>query len=167
MGRAETGAGAGVRTTGGKAAASCAWAGTEVLTACPEAVALGGATIVTLVTFVTLFTMVVRLLLIFVVFEMLPLFTLLVMRIPTLTTGGALVTTDGAVPTGAGMMRPAREPGGGGTNTPGGPSGLGPGMMPRPPISMLMRMPGGGGTKMKSGAPQWPVMNTTMPSRFS
>lgn len=159
--------GAGVRTTAGMAAARCAWAGTDVFTACPEAVALGGATMVTFVTLVTLFTMVVRLLLMLVVFLVFPLFTLLVMRIPTLITGGALVTTDGAVPMGAGTMMPTREPGGGGTKTPGGPRGRGPGMTPGPPTSRVIRMLGGGGTKMTPGAPQWPVMKTTMPSRFS
>ena len=41
------------------AAARWAWAGTELFTACPEAVALGGATMVTLVTLVTLLTIVV------------------------------------------------------------------------------------------------------------
>ena len=96
-----------------------------MFTACPVAVALAGATIVTcvmlvtLVTLVTLFTTVVLLL-----------FTLLVIRIPTLTTAGALVTTAGAVPTGAGMMIPSREPGGGGTNTPSGPMQRGPATTP-------------------------------------
>ena len=45
-------------TTGGKAAARCACAGTELLTACPLAVELAGATTVTLVIFVTLVTLV-------------------------------------------------------------------------------------------------------------
>jgi hypothetical protein len=122
---------------------------------------------VTFVTLVTLLTIVVRLLLMLVVFEMFPLLMLLVMCMPTLTTGGALVTTDGAVPMGAGTMRPTREPGGGGTKTPEGPKGRGPGMTPGPAISMLIRMVGGGGANTIPGAPQWPVMNTTMPSRFS
>ena len=161
-GRVELGIGAGACTTGGSAAARWAWAGTEVLTACPEAVTPAGAT---MVTFVTLLTMVVLLLVMLVV--VLPEFMLLVMRMPTLTTGGAPVTTEGAVPTGAGMMMPARDPGGGGTKTPGGPQGLGPAMTPGPPISTWIWMPGAGGTKTTPGAPQWPVMNTTMPSRCS
>jgi len=43
--------------------------------------------------------------------------------IPGRTTGGALTTTEGGVPTGAGTMIPAWEPGGAGTNTPLGPTG--------------------------------------------
>lgn len=79
--------------------------------ACPLAVAAAGATIVTFVMLVTCVT-------------------LFVMRMPTLTTAGALVTTAGAVPIGAGMMMPAREPGGAGTKQPSGPSGRGPGSTP-------------------------------------
>ena len=43
-------------------------------------------------------------------------------RMPTFTTGGAPTTTRGGVPMGAGTMMPGREPGGGGMNTPCGPS---------------------------------------------
>jgi hypothetical protein len=64
-------------------------------------------TLVTLVMFVTLLVLVV-----------LPLLTLRWMCMPGWMTGGALVTTAGGVPTGAGMMIPGREPGGGGTKTP-------------------------------------------------
>ena len=56
--------------------------------------------------------------------------TLFVMRMPGAMTAGALVTTAGAVPTGAGMMMPAREPGGAGTKQPSGPIGRGPRITP-------------------------------------
>src|SRR6202035_5244611 len=98
-------------TTAFCAAARCAWAGTEVLTAWPFAVALGGATIVTLVIFVTFLTLVTLFVTLFVVLLIVVLlwmfvlfmfvlftFTLFVTRMPTVTTGGAPVTTAGAVP---------------------------------------------------------------------
>jgi hypothetical protein len=110
-------------------AARCACAGTEVFTALPLIVAEGGATIVTFVTFVTLVT--------FVTFLLLTLVTFAVMRMPTAMTGGALVTTAGGVPIGAGTMIPGREPGGGGTKQPSGPDGLGPGITPGPATSTV------------------------------
>ena len=73
------------------------------------AVALAGAITVrlrVLVMFVRLVVFVVLLVMLFTV--------LFVIRIPTLVTGGALVTTAGGVPIGAGMIRPGLEPGGGG-----------------------------------------------------
>jgi hypothetical protein len=85
------------------------------------AVALAGATIVTLLIVVLLIVV-----LLMVVFVMLVLLVVLI-RIPTATTGGAPMTTAGDVPIGAGTMRPNLEPGGGGTNTPSGPMGGGPG----------------------------------------
>jgi len=92
----ETGCGASTLTTGRWAAARYDWLGTVELNACPVAVAPGGATIVTFVTLVTLLLTVLLLLLMFV--------TLLFMRIPVFITGGALVTTAGGVPIGAGTM---------------------------------------------------------------
>ena len=83
-----------------------------MLTGRPVWVTPGGARTVTLVIFVTL-----------VVLEM---FVVCLITIPGRTTGGALTTTAGGVPTGAGTMIPVREPGGGGTNTPFGPSGADP-----------------------------------------
>src|ERR1700719_191913 len=106
MGFVDSGVGACALTTGGNAAARCACAGTEVFTALPLAVALAGASIVTLVTFLTLVTLVtflmlvvlfVVLLVVLLIFVLLP---LLVTRMPTATTGGALVITAGAVPRG-------------------------------------------------------------------
>jgi len=110
MGRAETGTGAGALTMGVIEAARCACDDTDEFTARPEAVALAGAMMVTFVTFVTLVT--------FVTFRLFTTVLLFVMCMPTLTTGGALVTTAGGVPIGAGTIMPGREPGGGGTNTP-------------------------------------------------
>ena len=115
-----TGSGARVCTRAGRAAARCGAAGTIVLKARPFFVAPGGATMVTLVTRVTLVTFV----------TLLTVDTLFVMRMPGAMTAGALVTTAGAVPTGAGMMMPAREPGGAGTKQPSGPMGRGPGITP-------------------------------------
>ena len=42
---------------------------------------------------------------------------------PVRMTGGALTTTAGGVPIGAGTMMPWRDPGGAGTKLPCGPSG--------------------------------------------
>jgi hypothetical protein len=120
-----------------------------VFTACPFAVALGGATIVTFVMFVTFLTLVT----LFVVL-LRTTFTLLVTRIPTETTGGAPVTTAGAVPMGAGMMMPGRDPGGGGMKQPFGPIGRGPATTPTAATSTVNRMPDGGGTKATSGGDQ-------------
>jgi hypothetical protein len=158
MGLADDGVGACTLTTGGNAAASWAFAGTDAFTATPVAVALAGATIVTLlVTFVMFVTLVV--LLMFVL--------LMLIRMPTAMTGGALVTTAGAVPMGAGIMIPKREPGGAGMKTPTGPMGGGPGMTPGPAISTVRCSPGGGGTKATPGGDQWPPMKMTTPFLFS
>ena len=73
---------------------------------------------------------------------------------PTLVTGGALVTTAGGVPMGAGTMRPGLEPGGGGTNTPCGPMGASPATTPTPIAAKAKDMPRGGGTKRNPGADQ-------------
>src|ERR1700722_15289587 len=164
MGLADTGVGACTLTTGGSAAARCACAGTDVSTALPLAVALAGATIVTLVTFVTFlmlvtFVVVLRILVV--------LLLLILIRMPTAMTGGALVTTAGAVPIGAGIIIPKRDPGGAGTNTPTGPIGGGPGITPGPAISKLKCNPGGGGTNATPGGDQWPPMKMTTPDRFS
>src|SRR5437588_11149671 len=148
--RAFTGSGARACTTAGRAAARCGAAGTEELKVRPFAVAVGGATMVTLVTFVTLVMLVLWMLVTFVV-----------TRMPTATTGGALVTTAGAVPTGAGMMMPRREPGGAGTKQPSGPIGCGPGMTPTAGVSTTSRSPGAGATKATPGADQYPLMKIT------
>jgi hypothetical protein len=72
-----------------------------------------------------------------------------------LTTGGALTTTAGGVPIGAGMMMPGREPGGGGMNTPCGPIGAWLAMMtPAATTPIAIEMPSGGGTKRTSGGDQ-------------
>jgi hypothetical protein len=157
MGLADNGAGASTLTTGGNAAARCAEAGTVAFTALPLAVALAGATIVTLVTFV-MFVMLV-------VLRMFVLLTLI--RMPTAMTGGALITTAGDVPIGAGMMIPNREPGGAGMKTPNGPMGGGPGTTPGNATSNVRCSPGGGGTNATPGGDQWPPMKMTAPSRFS
>src|SRR5207237_10929866 len=120
-----TGSGARAWTTAGRAAARCGAAGTVELKARPLAVAAGGATMVTFVTLVTLVTFVTLLVLVLVlVLRMLV--TLVVTRMPTATTGGALVTTAGAVPTGDGTMMTTRDAGGAGTKQPAGTSGRGP-----------------------------------------
>src|SRR5437764_13027632 len=124
--RAFTGSGARAWTTAGRAAARCGAAGTVELKARPLAVAAGGATMVTLVTLVTFVT----LLMLVLVLVLRMLVTLVVTRMPTATTGGALVTTAGAVPTGAGTMMPTRDPGGAGTKQPSGPIGRGPAITP-------------------------------------
>ena len=160
MGFVDAGSGANALTVEGCAAARFARAETCELNALPPAVAPGGATIVTLVTFVTLvmFVMfVVRLLI--VVFA--------VMRIPTATTGGAPVTTAGAVPMGAGTMNPGCDPGGGGTKQPLGPMGRGPATTPGNATSTVKCNPGGGGTNATPGAAQCPATKITTPSRFS
>jgi hypothetical protein len=151
--------------TGGKAAARCAEAGTEVLTALPLAVALAGATMVTFVTFVTLVTFLTFVVLMVVLLVVL--LTLLVMRMPTEITGGALVITAGAVPKGAGMMIPKRDPGGGGTKIPSGPIGGGPAITPGPASSKVSWRPGAGITKATPGGDQWPPMKMTSPPRCS
>jgi len=163
MGLEDCGVGACTLTTGGNAAARCACAGTDAFTALPLAVALAGATIVTLVTFVMLVTLVVVLR----ILVLLTLLLLILMRMPTAMTGGALVTTAGAVPIGAGIIIPKRDPGGAGINTPMGPIGGGPGITPGPAISKLRCNPGGGGTNATPGGDQWPPMKITTPERFS
>src|SRR5437763_12064580 len=57
----------------------------------------------------------------------------------TATTGGALVTAAGAVPTGAGTMMPTRDPGGAGTKQPSGPIGRGPAITPTAGVSTTSR----------------------------
>src|SRR2546429_464240 len=79
-----------------------------------------------MVTFVTLVTLVTFVTLLMLVLVLRMLVTLVVTRMPTATTGGALVTTAGAVPTGAGTMMPTRDPGGAGTKQPSGPIGRSP-----------------------------------------
>src|SRR5213080_2884718 len=153
--RAFTGSGARAWTTAGRAAARCGAAGTVELKARPLAVAAGGATMVTLVTLVTFVT----LLMLVLVLRMLV--TLVVTRMPTATTGGALVTTAGAVPTGAGTMMPTRDPGGAGTKQPSGPIGRGPAITPTAGVSTTSRSPRGGGTKATPGADQYPLMKIT------
>ena len=158
--RAFTGSGARAWTTAGRAAARCGAAGTVELKARPLAVAAGGATMVTFVTLVTLVTFVTLLVLVLVlVLRMLV--TLVVTRMPTATTGGALVTTAGAVPTGAGTMMPTRDPGGAGTKQPSGPIGRGPAITPTAGVSTTSRSPRGGGTKATPGADQYPLMKIT------
>src|SRR5438094_7840125 len=153
--RTFTGSGARAWTTAGRAAARCGAAGTVELKARPLAVAAGGATMVTLVTLVTFVT----LLMLVLVLRMLV--TLVVTRMPTATTGGALVTTAGAVPTGAGTMMPTRDPGGAGTKQPSGPIGRGPAITPTAGVSTTSRSPRGGGTKATPGADQYPLMKIT------
>src|SRR6202012_6074549 len=109
--------GAGGRPAGARPAARCARAGTEFWNAWPLAVAPAGASIVPLVTFVMLVTLLVVLCLLT--------STLPRTRMHTLPTAGALTTTAGGVPIGAGTMMPAREPGGGGTKMPCWPIGGG------------------------------------------
>src|SRR6266853_54708 len=113
---------------------------------------------VTFVTFVTLLMLVL-------VLRMLV--TLVVTRMPTATTGGALVTTAGAVPTGAGTMMPTRDPGGAGTKQPSGPIGRGPGMTPAAAGSTARTSSRRGGTKTTPGADQYPLMKITPPPRCS
>src|SRR5437764_9456230 len=155
--RAFTGSGARAWTTAGRAAARCGAAGTVELKARPLAVAAGGATMVTLVTLVTFVT----LLMLVLVLVLRMLVTLVVTRMPTATTGGALVTTAGAVPTGAGTMMPTRDPGGAGTKQPSGPIGRGPAITPTAGVSTTSRSPRGGGTKATPGADQYPLMKIT------
>jgi len=159
IGVLDCGTGACVLTTGDRPAARCACAGTDVLTAAPLIVAEAGAMIVTLVTFVTFVMLVVLLTVV------LP--TLALIRIPTAMTGGALVTTAGAVPIGAGTMMPGREPGGAGTKQPSGPEGRGPTTTPAAATSSVRWMPGGGGWNTTPGAAQWPLTKITTPPRFS
>src|SRR5947207_15587671 len=156
-GRAFTGSGARAWTTAGRAAARCGAAGTVELKARPLAVAAGGATMVTLVTLVTFVT----LLMLVLVLVLRMLVTLVVTRMPTATTGGALVTTAGAVPTGAGTMMPTRDPGGAGTKQPSGPIGRGPAITPTAGVSTTSRSPRGGATKATPGADQYPLMKIT------
>jgi hypothetical protein len=98
------------------------------------AVAPGGAVIVT---FLLMFVMLVT----FVVLVM------FVMRMPVLMIGGALVTTAGAVPMGAGTTSPRRDPGGAGTKTPGGPKIRGPRITPAATTPTAMATPTRGGSK--------------------
>src|SRR5438874_2838391 len=156
--RTFTGSGARAWTTAGRAAARCGAAGTVELKARPLAVAAGGATMVTFVTLVTLVTFVTLLVLVLVLRMLV---TLVVTRMPTATTGGALVTTAGAVPTGAGTMMPTRDPGGAGTKQPSGPIGRGPAITPTAGVSTTSRSPRGGGTKATPGADQYPLMKIT------
>src|SRR5215472_10068180 len=93
--------------------------------------------------------------------------TLLVTRMPTATTGGALVTTAGAVPTGAGTMMPRRDPGGAGTKQPSGPIGRGPGITPTAAGSTASTSPGGGGAKAMPDGAQCPLMKITTSPRCS
>ncbi len=138
-----------VCSTGGCAAARCACAGTETFTARWSAVEPGGATIVTLVTLLT--TVVLRLLTIVVLLTLLVLrsmfVTFVATRMPGAMIGGAPVTTAGGVPTGAITIKPRREPGGGGTNTPSGPTGARPSAMPTPTAASAIVKVGAGGTK--------------------
>src|SRR5205823_8578604 len=153
--RAFTGSGARAWTTAGRAAARCGAAGRVEWKGRPLAVAAGGATMVTLVTWVTFVT----LLMLVLVLRMLV--TLVVTRMPTATTGGALVTTAGAVPTGAGMMMPTRDPGGAGKKQPSGQIGRGPAITPTAGVSTTSRSPGAGATKATPGADQYPLMKIT------
>ena len=89
------------------------------------------------------------------------------LRLAAIALGIGLVMTAGAVPIGAGMMMPGRDPGGGGMKQPLGPIGRGPAMTPAAAISTVRCMPGGGGTKATPGGDQWPVMKSTTPSRCS
>jgi len=117
--------------------------------------------IVTLLIVVLLMTVVLVVLLMFVVV------ILLLILIPTFRTGGALVTTAGAVPIGAGTMIPNRDPGGGGTNTPSGPMGGGPGTTPGPTMASARLRPIAGATNETLGAAQNPPTNTTLGPRWS
>ncbi len=153
------GCGAAGRPAGASEAARWPRAGTEFWNAWPLAVAPAGASIVTLVTLVMLVTL---LMLLWLLTSTLP-----CTRMPTLTTGGALTTTAGGVPMGAGTMRPWREPGGGGTNTPCGPIGGRPKRTPGAAIAIEMLSPGAGGTKWRSGAHQKPGTKTTTSARCS
>ncbi len=81
--------------------------------------------------------------------------------------GGALVTTAGAMPIGAGTIKPRREPGGAGMNTPVGPMGGGPGMTPGPGMPISICMLKEGATKATPGAPQKPLTKITAPLRCS
>src|SRR5437588_9431438 len=149
--RTFTGSGARAWTTAGRAAARCGAAGTVELKARPLAVAAGGATMVTFVTLVTLVTFVTLLMLVLVLRMLV---TLVVTRMPTATTGGALVTTAGAVPTGAGMMMPTRDPGGAGTKQPSGPIGRGPAITPTAGVSNTSHRTGAGPPKTSPGGTQ-------------
>ena len=99
----DVGTGANALTTGCIAAANCACAGTDALTAWPLAVAFAGATIVTFVTFVTFVTLATFVVLLLMFVELL---LAMLTCMPTLMMGGALVTTAGDVPMGAGTIRP-------------------------------------------------------------
>src|SRR5437660_8658307 len=156
--RTFTGSGARAWTTAGRAAARCGAAGTVELKARPLAVAAGGATMVTFVTLVTLVTFVTLLVLVLVLRMLV---TLVVTRMPTATTGGALVTTAGAVPTGAGTMMPTRDPGGAGTKQPSGPVARGPAITPTAGISPTSRTPRADAQKPTPGADQYPLMKIT------
>src|SRR5437016_13151158 len=162
--RTFTGSGARAWTTAGRAAARCGAAGTVELKARPLAVAAGGATMVTFVTLVTLVTFVTLLMLVLVLRMLV---TLVVTRMPTATTGGALVTTAGAVPTGAGTMMPRRDPGGAGTKQPSGPIARGPGITPTAGGSTTRTSSGEAWTNPTPAAAQYPLMNIPEPPRCS
>ena len=147
-----TGVGASSRITGGSAAARCAAAGTAVSKGFPLAVAAAGAVTVKL-RVLAIFVMLVVLMTLLVTFILL-LIVVFRIRMPIPVTGGALVTTAGGVPTGAGTIRPGLEPGGGGTNTPCGPIGAGPATTPTATVAKAIEIPGGGGTKRNPGADQ-------------
>src|SRR5580692_7681378 len=119
---------------------------------------------------VTLLMTVLLMTVVFVVLVMLVVLLLLtteLMRMPTLTTGGAPVTTAGEVPMGAGMMMPNADPGGAGIKTPSGPIGGGPGTTPGPGTARVRLTDRPGATKDTPGAPQNPPTNTTWLPRWS
>ncbi len=134
----DCGRGAVGRAPGATGGGRCGSAATACWKPRPLAVAVGGATIVTLRTLVMFVTLVTLWLL----FSTLP-FT----RMPTLITGGAPITTDGGVPIGAGTMMPGREPGGGGMNTPCGPSAWWPACTPTAITAATIAMPTAGAMK--------------------
>ena len=86
---------------------------------------------------------------------------------PGRTTGGALSTTAGGVPTGQGTITPGWEPGGGGTKTPCGPMGRAyPTCTTRTCTSGTYTV-GGGGTKTRVTGLQKPATKTTASPRYS
>ncbi len=155
----ERGVGAVGRTPAATIGGRCGSAATACWKPRPFAVAVLGATIVTLRTFVMLVTLFVTL---WLLFSTLP-FT----RMPTLITGGAPMTTDGGVPIGAGTMMPGRDPGGGGMNTPCGPSAWCPAWMPTATTAATIAMPIAGAMKWRSGGDQYAGTYTTLSSRCS
>jgi hypothetical protein len=89
--------------------------------------------------------------LIVVMFVVLRTLLIVVMRIPLLMIGGALVTTAGGVPRGAGTTRPRRDPGGAGTKIPGGPKIRGPRITPAATTPSAISTPTRGGWKTNWG----------------